>query len=200
LIGLSNNNTNNPPNGQQQQQRSPQVMMTQQHQQTPQQGSPGQLYMRPLPDRPYSVTGQYTVQGAPVHLQQQAERRSFPVEGYTGYLSSPERRLPNGQIVRNIYAVGPNQQQQPLMYDDGIYGYGSRPSSVLGVLDDAARAKMENMERQLANLTGLVQAALVQSPPSTNDTTKGKEFPHNVMLCDVCVWKKRECSSLRLLC
>lgn len=174
LIGNANNNNGSSPgiNGQLGgQQRSPQVIMTQQQ---PQQGSPGQLYMRPLPDRPYSVTGQYTVG---VHQPQgtvSGERRSFPVEGYTGYLSSPERRLPNGQIVRSIYAVAPNQGGQPVMYEDGIYGYGSRPSSVVGALDDVSRVKMENMERQLANLTGLVQAALVQSPSSANDSVKGK--------------------------
>jgi hypothetical protein len=48
-------------------------------------------------------------------------------------------------------------------FENELYGYaGSRPSSVLGVVDDVARIKMENMERQLMNLTGLVQAALVQ--------------------------------------
>lgn len=161
LLGNSNNNNSS---NSQQQHKNPPVTLPQQQQQQSQ-----QLYMRPLPDRPYSVAGQYSVMGVIQQPSQasvvQSDRRSFPVEGYTGYLSSPERRLPNGQIVRSLYAVQP----QPVVYEDGVYG--SRPSSVVGVIDDAARVKMENMERQLANLTGLVQAALIQP----NDS-KGKKL------------------------
>lgn len=79
----------------------------------------------------------------------------------------------SGDIVHSSFP-GPG-------YENELYGYAggvSRPSSVTGVVDDVARVKMENMERQLMNLTGLVQAALVQpnlmpSSTSAQNDTKG---------------------------
>lgn len=111
--------------------------------------SPSHSAFRPLPDRPYSVAGQFAPSNGPV-----PDRRSFPE--YTGYLSSPERRIQPGELVQNSYHPGSG-------FENELYGYaGSRPSSVAGgVVDDVARIKMENMERQLMNLTGLVQAALI---------------------------------------
>ena len=92
------------------------------------------------------------------------DRRSFPE--YTGYLSSPERRMQSGEVVHNSYPGSG--------FENELYGYaGSRPSSVAGVVDDVARIKMENMERQLMNLTGLVQAALVQ--PNAQQTTSSAQ-------------------------
>lgn len=132
---------------------------------------------RPLPDRPYSVAGQFPggpMLGGPAQFSG-PDRRSFPADFaavQAGYLSSPERRITsNGEIVRNplygtTWHAGPGG---PVLVNEDVYGaYGhglisSRPSSVAGgMVDDVARIKMENMERQLANLTGLVQAALTQ--------------------------------------
>jgi len=140
------------------------------------------MYIRSLPDRPYSVAGQHS-HGQAV-MAAAPNRRSFPVEGFTGY-PSPERRLPSGEIVRNVYTVQAQHQGIPIMYEDGIYGYSSRPSSVAGVMDDVARFKMETMERQLANLTGLVQAALINPPPAAstpNSDAKGNHYFFQLML------------------
>ena len=124
------------------------------------------------------------------------ERRSFPVD-YSGYLSSPDHRPPNGHPEQRI-VYGP--QGVPIGYvhsrptgtiSNTIYGettynpYGinPRPASVSAIHsqfnDDAliARHKMESMERQLANLTGLVQGVL---QPDTqllsNDSNLGLQF------------------------
>lgn len=113
-----------------------------------------------LPDRPFSVAGQYP-----------PERRSFP--DYSGYLSSPDHRPPNGD-QRVVY--GPQGipigfvQQRPggsnTIYGETTYnpyGTNARPASVAGMPNEdaiIARQKMESMERQLANLTGLVQGVL----------------------------------------
>lgn len=141
--------------------------------------------IRPLPDRPYSVAGQFP--GGPMlthtgHLSG-PDRRSFPSDFtpiQSSYISSPERRINQttvanavaaGELVRNpLY--GTTWYGQPVVEDVyASYPHGiisSRPSSVAGgMVDDLARIKMENMERQLANLTGMVQAALNQpSAPS----------------------------------
>lgn len=122
---------------------------------SPQSPSHGPQFNRPLPDRPYSVAGQYP----------SPDRRSF--QDYSGYLSSPERRLP-GQVPSPGF---PQQQQPQAGYD--YDPYGPRPNSVAAVVDDVARHRMECMERQLANLTGLVQKALVPSPGSSSGVRSG---------------------------
>ena len=151
--------------------------------------------IRPLPDRPYSVAGQFP--GGPMlthtgHLSG-PDRRSFPSDFtpiQSGYISSPERRINQttvanavaaGELVRNpLY--GTTWYGQPVVEDVyASYPHGiisSRPSSVAGgMVDDLARMKMENMERQLANLTGMVQAALNQpSAPSRSHPQHNGEF------------------------
>lgn len=111
---------------------------------------------RPIPERPYSVAGQYP----------SPERRSY--QDYSGYLSSPERRLPQGDggpSGRLSFPPG----YPPTSYDDMYGAYGSRSGSVTPVIDEEARIRVEYMEKQLASLTGLVQKALT-TPSSTTRT------------------------------
>lgn len=178
--------------------RSPATSQQQQQQQQPM--SPNHIAIgvapgntasafRPLPDRPYSVAGQFPggpmLGGGGTSAFTGPDRRSFPADFapvQAGYLSSPERRIniaPGEMAVRNpLYGTtwhhGPGGPVLGISEDVyGAYGHNiisSRPSSVAGgMVDDLARIKMENMERQLANLTGLVQAALNQ--PTVAGTT-----------------------------
>ncbi|XP_065349125.1 coiled-coil domain-containing protein AGAP005037 isoform X22 [Cloeon dipterum] len=72
----------------------------------------------------------------------------------SGYMSSPER---GRQPYSNYPPAG--------AYEDPYYAqYGPRSGSITPVIDEEARLRVENMERQLANLTGLVQKALTQGP------------------------------------
>ncbi|KAG7161366.1 Coiled-coil domain-containing protein-like 1 [Homarus americanus] len=78
-----------------------------------------------------------------------------------GYLSSPERSpRPYGGSGSSYLTPTPS-------YEDPYYGgqYGSRSGSVTPIIDEEARSafysmRVEQMERQLASLTGLVQKAL----------------------------------------
>ena len=66
----------------------------------------------------------------------------------SGYISSPER-------TRYISTEDPYYYPPP------------RSGSITPVIiDEEARFRMEHMERQLANLTGLVQKALTPQPPT----------------------------------
>lgn len=134
------------PGGQQQQVMSPQ---------SPSHGS----YGRPLPDRPYSVAGQYP----------SPDRRSF--QDYSGYLSSPERRVSVDANGRPVPYHPPPYPGQPV-FDNGQYNpiYDQRPASVAAV-DDMSRQRIESMERQIANLTGIVQKVLV--PGAQNPSGSG---------------------------
>ncbi|KAK8751035.1 hypothetical protein OTU49_017518, partial [Cherax quadricarinatus] len=78
-----------------------------------------------------------------------------------GYLSSPERS------PRPYATTGSTYLTQTPSYEDPYYGgqYGSRSGSVTPIIDEEARSafysmRVEQMERQLASLTGLVQKAL----------------------------------------
>ncbi|XP_059489389.1 coiled-coil domain-containing protein AGAP005037 isoform X23 [Neocloeon triangulifer] len=76
------------------------------------------------------------------------------MQSESGYMSSPER---GRQPYSNYPAAG--------AYEDPYYAqYGARSGSITPVIDEEARLRVENMERQLANLTGLVQKALTQGP------------------------------------
>ncbi|KAI1288108.1 Coiled-coil domain-containing protein [Halotydeus destructor] len=115
---------------------------------------------RPLPDRPYSVAGQYP----------SPDRGRLVQADYSGYMSSPERRVP-GTL--------PSHQAGPMggSFDDPYDLYGSRPSSVAAV-DDLARQRMESMERQIANLTGIVEQVLLpQAGPGPGSATAGRSGP-----------------------
>ncbi|XP_047481547.1 nascent polypeptide-associated complex subunit alpha, muscle-specific form-like isoform X4 [Penaeus chinensis] len=78
-----------------------------------------------------------------------------------GYLSSPERS------PRPYGAPGSAYLTPTPSYEDPYYGgqYGSRSGSVTPIIDEDARSafyslRVEQMERQLASLTGLVKKAL----------------------------------------
>ncbi|XP_053200866.1 coiled-coil domain-containing protein AGAP005037-like isoform X2 [Panonychus citri] len=125
---------------------------------------------RPLPERPYSVAGHYPT----------PDRRSFSESPYSGYLSSPERRLPNGENLplgaRSSfpspgYSHQPPPPQPPINSYDDMYGttgghHPSRSGSATPIIDEEARIRVDFMERQLASLTGLVQKALSTPPPA----------------------------------
>lgn len=143
-------------------------------------GGGGPYNNHSLPDRPFSVAGQYP-----------PERRSFP--DYSGYLSSPDHRPPpNGgpagdqRVVYGPQGIPIGYVQQRPGISNTIYGettynpYGTnaRPASVAGMMsEDAiiARQKMESMERQLANLTGLVQGVL--QPIATGQIKPPHQLP-----------------------
>ncbi|RWS28564.1 Coiled-coil domain-containing protein-like protein, partial [Leptotrombidium deliense] len=108
---------------------------------------------RPLPERPYSVAGHYP----------SPERRSY--QDYSGYLSSPERRLPSGDFVSPAGRSSFPPPGYPANCDDAYSSYGLRSGSTTPVIDEEARLRVQFMERQLVNLTGLVQKALTPQPP-----------------------------------
>ncbi|XP_023216951.1 coiled-coil domain-containing protein CG32809-like isoform X7 [Centruroides sculpturatus] len=124
---------------------------------------------RALPERPYSAAGTPSYQSSPerryeLPYHSSPERRTHEA----GYVSSPERR-PDHQ--RGFPGFG---SSTPSSYDDSstYYGeriYGTRSGSVTPVIDEEARMRMEYMERQLANLTGLVQKALTAPPGRKQD-------------------------------
>lgn len=102
-------------------------------------------HFRPLPDRPYSVAGQHP------HDRLRAD--------YSGYLSSPERR----HVAPPAYPGFP---------DDPYAIYGQRPASVMGMPgDEVARQRMESMERQIAQLTNVVERVL--APQVSSATRSG---------------------------
>ncbi|XP_078043149.1 uncharacterized protein LOC144473278 isoform X9 [Augochlora pura] len=85
----------------------------------------------------------------------------------TGYMSSPERgggvSSGSGRYPAGPYSAGSS-------YEDPYYSQYS--GTVTPVIDEEARIRVEHMERQLANLTGLVQKALTHAPhtsPSPRD-------------------------------
>lgn len=136
---------------------------------------------RPLPERPYSVAGHYP----------SPDRRSFPE--YSGYLSSPERRLPNGENLppgaRSSFPSPGYSHQAPSVnsYDD-MYGstgpplpghHPSRSGSTTPIVDEEARIRVDFMERQLASLTGLVQKALSTPPTQIRQGPAGSDLKGN---------------------
>ncbi|XP_053595110.1 coiled-coil domain-containing protein AGAP005037 isoform X2 [Microplitis demolitor] len=81
--------------------------------------------------------------------------------GESGYMSSPERSNTIGSSTGRYsgvsYSTG-NSYEEPY--------YSQYSGTVTPIIDEEARLRVEHMERQLANLTGLVQKALTQSPHS----------------------------------
>ncbi|XP_054711161.1 coiled-coil domain-containing protein AGAP005037-like [Uloborus diversus] len=121
---------------------------------------------RPPPERPYSAGAQpiYTV-SPERHYEPTYRKTSYE----PGYLSSPERRYEPARAF-------PPAPVSP--YEEPYYGateriYGTRSGSVTPVVDEETRHRVEQMERQLASLTGLVQKAL-QAPPRT---TSAQQIP-----------------------
>ncbi|KAE8738018.1 hypothetical protein FOCC_FOCC016511 [Frankliniella occidentalis] len=88
-----------------------------------------------------------------------AEPPSDRLHAESGYMSSPERGGPRA------YPTPAYPASASVPYEEGYYGqYGTRSGSITPVIDEEARIRVENMERQLANLTGLVQKALTHGP------------------------------------
>ena len=112
---------------------------------------------RPLPDRPYSVAGQYP----------SPERGRAYGQDFSGYLSSPERRMPhdNQTQVRASFSGYPSTP-----FEDPYGIYGMRSGSATPVIDEEARVRMQAMERQIVSLTHVVSKALAptQSQKSGN--------------------------------
>lgn len=124
---------------------------------------------RPLPDRPYSVAGQYPTPdrvGARIPYPQGAAPNNMD---FSGYLSSPEHR-PNATMI----AMHAGQAQQRSSFSSyptarpfeaemaGVYPhapiYPRAPSAA--IIDPESRVRMQEMERQIASLTNVVSKAL----------------------------------------
>ncbi|KAG8248080.1 SRC kinase signaling inhibitor [Homalodisca vitripennis] len=121
--------------------------------------------------QPYYMTHSFPPGGTPATLPRSgpllrayspAVPGTKPPNADAGYMSSPER---GGGAPPRPYPAG---YTAPTPYEDPYYSqYGSRTGSITPVIDEEARIRVENMERQLANLTGLVQKALTQAPTPT---------------------------------
>ncbi|XP_017485113.1 PREDICTED: coiled-coil domain-containing protein AGAP005037-like [Rhagoletis zephyria] len=147
---------------------------------------------RPLPDRPYSVAGHY-----PSPDRMGARPIPYPAGAnpadFSGYLSSPEHRpsaammaLHAGQAqARSSFSGYPNSRPfdaemaagmaaAAAAAAAGVYPhpaavYASRPPPPPGVapIDEEARVRMQEMERQIASLTNVVSKALGSSKPGS---------------------------------
>ncbi|XP_066260121.1 coiled-coil domain-containing protein AGAP005037 isoform X3 [Euwallacea similis] len=161
----------------------------------------------PKPQRAYSSgAGRGSSDGPPRPPDRFApfQRPTNPLYVPDGYMSSPERgsRYEDpyysqyGTRSGSITPVIDEEVSDTELLDDSysLYGVKVPPSNAprttprpgfpapTGVPYDATRLRVENMERQLANLTGLVQKALTQ--PSTlqipgRDGYRGDEFDKN---------------------
>lgn len=134
---------------------------------------------RPLPDRPYSVAGHYPSpdrMGARIPYPQGVNPNDF-----SGYLSSPEHRpsaamlaLHAGQAqARSSFSGYPSSrpfdaEMAATLAAAGVYPhpaamYGRPPPGA--PVDEEARVRMQEMERQIASLTNVVSKALGSSKP-----------------------------------
>uniref|UniRef100_T1IL96 Actin interacting protein 3-like C-terminal domain-containing protein n=1 Tax=Strigamia maritima TaxID=126957 RepID=T1IL96_STRMM len=125
---------------------------------------PQRTYQQPVTPMSKSMRATPPPQGLPLpapldrHHQQTHE---------SGYHSSPERRMDHHRSVPS-YLTPTSTYEEPYY---GDRGYGSRSGSVTPIIDEEARLRMQMMERQLANLTGLVHKALTtgRQPSITRD-------------------------------
>ncbi|XP_074110561.1 coiled-coil domain-containing protein AGAP005037 isoform X2 [Cotesia typhae] len=95
--------------------------------------------------------------------QSKIQKPSDRSHGESGYMSSPERS-------NNVVGSNPSRYSSIPFSTTNSYEepyYSQFPGTVTPIIDEEARLRVEHMERQLANLTGLVQKALTQSPHST---------------------------------
>lgn len=148
---------------------------------------------RPLPDRPYSVAGHYPT------IDRTGARFSFAAAtagDFSGYLSSPEHRPSNAATLMPIQAQSQlrasfagHHHPSNRIYDTNM---GAPPPSTATVVtnpnvyqrhtsanmvDDEARARMQEMERKIASLTNVVSKALTTgtkpTPPPKPATLTG---------------------------
>ncbi|XP_060809559.1 coiled-coil domain-containing protein AGAP005037 isoform X7 [Amyelois transitella] len=129
--------------------------------------------------------------------------KTLPGAGHNadGYMSSPERasRAPYEDpyytqflapvAPRPIAAAIDEEVSEPIIVEDGYTIYGGNAPRPMPRLpydprlpqDDMQRLRVEKMERQLANLTGLVQKALqVPAPAAPPAVTPRQEFNYAV--------------------
>nr|XP_012216525.1 PREDICTED: coiled-coil domain-containing protein AGAP005037-like [Linepithema humile] len=94
------------------------------------------------------------------------------LHGESGYMSSPERGAGVGS-GSGRYPPGPYSAGSS--YEDPYYSQYS--GTVTPVIDEEARIRVEHMERQLANLTGLVQKALTHAPHTSPSPREYLQVP-----------------------
>lgn len=125
---------------------------------------------RPLPDRPYSVAGNYPdAQGVPGAYPPNPNNGDF-----SGYLSSPEHRPSPATMMamqsgsRASFSAGPFGPEGQVLYPAAIYGGQQQQqplpprgqSNANGPIDEESQIRMQEMERQIASLTNVVSKAL----------------------------------------
>ncbi|CAG9823610.1 unnamed protein product [Phaedon cochleariae] len=91
----------------------------------------------------------------------------------------PDRFVPFQRPANPLYNIPDGYMSSPersSRYEDPYYSqYATRSGSITPVIDEEIRLRVENMERQLANLTGLVQKALTQPPPASHLQVPGRD-------------------------
>ncbi|XP_022246140.1 coiled-coil domain-containing protein CG32809-like isoform X2 [Limulus polyphemus] len=121
------------------------------------------------PQRAYSATHDH-----PYHLHGQNQFIPMCERGYeSGYDFSPERKAPPvsysvspSRLIEHQKSFGsyvPPGYEYPAYYRSQVYR--PRSYSVTPLIDEEARKRMEFMEHQLANLTGLVEKVLTSPSP-----------------------------------
>ena len=138
---------------------------------------------RPLPDRPYSVTGNYP---SPDRLGRAALGHgaaggpnipgAYPQHDISGYLSSPEHRsnglltnIPQQRASFSAYPTGPRFEDvafQPINVYANRLGQGPPPPIPPPHSATVESFRMQEMERQIASLTNVVNKALTTGPQS----------------------------------
>ncbi|XP_018044822.1 PREDICTED: coiled-coil domain-containing protein AGAP005037 isoform X10 [Atta colombica] len=94
------------------------------------------------------------------------------LHGESGYMSSPER---GGGVGSGSGRYPPGPYSAGSSYEDPYYSQYS--GTVTPVIDEEARIRVEHMERQLANLTGLVQKALTHAPHTSPSPREYLQVP-----------------------
>ncbi|XP_014469611.1 PREDICTED: uncharacterized protein LOC106741797 isoform X5 [Dinoponera quadriceps] len=94
------------------------------------------------------------------------------LHGESGYMSSPER---GGGVGSGSGRYPPGPYSTGSSYEDPYYSQYS--GTVTPVIDEEARIRVEHMERQLANLTGLVQKALTHAPHTSPSPREYLQVP-----------------------
>ena len=121
------------------------------------------LFDKTIPDRPYSVAGNYSIDqqfSLPIQMARSFHETSMPAQ----FLTSPERKQLN------------LLQQQT----NDIYGFNGPQ------IDDQTNLKMKIMEKQLENLTGIVETVL---KPSLNQQPQQQQSSSTILKP-----KKQNCS------
>ncbi|KAL6430712.1 hypothetical protein ACFW04_006933 [Cataglyphis niger] len=123
--------------------------------------------------RAYSPAASSVV-GGPNATPTQPKTLTTPdrLHGESGYMSSPER---GGGVSSGSGRYPPGPYSAGSSYEDPYYSQYS--GTVTPVIDEEARIRVEHMERQLANLTGLVQKALTHAPHTSPSPREYLQVP-----------------------